>query len=187
MRDALRRELELLGAPRGKTLVLRNGVDLQLFHQHDRARERAALGLGANDKIALSVGHLIDRKGHDIAIRAVAANQDARLLIAGDGPDRKALEHLAQSLDCAGRVRFLGRISHEKLAPIYSAADALILASTREGWPNVLLEAMACGTRAVASDAGGISEVVATPEAGEIVRERAGEAFAAALARAFSQ
>lgn len=184
--DALRRDLEALGAPNGKTTVLRNGVDLALFRPHDRNAARAALGLAERDKVALSVGHLIDRKGHDVAIRAVAANAGARLLIAGDGPQKSALEALARSLGCADRVQFLGRIDHGALAPVYSAADTLILASTREGWPNVLLEAMACGARVVASDAGGIAEVVAAPEAGEVVTERTGEAFGAALARAFA-
>jgi glycosyltransferase involved in cell wall biosynthesis len=63
---------------------------------------------------------------------------------------------------------------------VYGAADALVLASTREGWPNVLLEAMACGTPVVAADVGGVREIVAEPVAGRVVESRDPGAFARA-------
>jgi glycosyltransferase involved in cell wall biosynthesis len=81
----------------------------------------------------------------------------------------------------ADRVRFLGRVAHEKLPEVYGAADALVLASEREGWPNVLLEAMACGTPVVATRVGGVPEIVQGRDAGALVGERTSEAIAAAL------
>lgn len=69
---------------------------------------------------------------------------------------------------------------HESLYEIYSAADALVLASSREGWPNVLLEAMACGTPVIATNVWGSGEVVGAPEAGIIVDERSSDALASA-------
>ena len=81
----------------------------------------------------------------------------------------------------ADRVRFLGRIKHEDLNRYYSAADVLVLASSREGWPNVLLEAMACGTPVVATGVGGVTEFVDHPDAGCIVHERTVSAISAAI------
>ncbi|MEK7265868.1 MAG: glycosyltransferase [Pseudomonadota bacterium] len=176
---ALKEDLVRIGAPAEKITVLRNGVDLSLFTPQGRDAARARMGL--KGKVVASVASLIERKGHDIVIRAVAALPDATLLIAGDGEERGRLQSLARNLGVEGRVRFLGECAHGDLAEIYAAADALALASSREGWPNVLLEAMACGTPAVASDAGGNREVIASPAAGRIATERTPEAFVAAL------
>ena len=73
------------------------------------------------------------------------------LLVAGDGPLRPTLAGLARELGVAGRVRFAGQVPHAALPELYGAADALVLASEREGWPNVLLEAIACGTPVIAA------------------------------------
>ena len=81
----------------------------------------------------------------------------------------------------ADRVSFLGRIEHEDLNRYYSAADVLVLASFREGWPNVLLEAMACGTPVVATAVGAVPDFVDHPHAGRVVRERSVLAIAAAV------
>lgn len=177
---ALKEELIRLGAPAEKISVLRNGVDLTLFRPRDRNAARAARGLGEGPVIA-SVGHLIDRKGHDVVIRALALMPNASLVIAGEGEMRRELERLAAGLGLGGRVRFLGAVPHADLCDIYSAADALALGSSREGWPNVLLEAMACGAPAVAAPIWGCGEVIAAPAAGRLAADRSPEAFAAAL------
>jgi glycosyltransferase involved in cell wall biosynthesis len=77
-------------------------------------------------------------------------------------------------------------LTQEDLREYYSSADALILASSREGWPNVLLESMACGTPVIASRVGGTPEVVAAPEAGVLMAERTPEALAEAARRLFA-
>lgn len=177
--DALRDELVRLGAPAEKITTLRNGVDLGRFRPLDREAIRRRLKL--NGPVIASVGSLIARKGHDIVLQAVADMREATLLIAGEGPDARALQSLARKLKIEDRVRFLGAVSHEDLAEVYNAADALALASTREGWPNVLLESLACGAPVVASDAGGVREVVCSSDAGRVVAARTPEAFAAAL------
>ncbi|HNR76893.1 MAG TPA: glycosyltransferase, partial [Parvularculaceae bacterium] len=140
---ALKDDLIAIGAPAEKIEVMRNGVDLEKFRPLDRAAIRKRMAL--NGRVIASVGALIDRKGHDIAIRAIAKLSDATLLIAGEGPERRRLEALAEAEGVADRVQFFGAVEHERLVDIYNAADALMLASSREGWPNVLLEAMACG------------------------------------------
>nr|WP_207140191.1 glycosyltransferase family 4 protein [Rhodovibrio salinarum] len=182
--DALRQDLAGLGVDPGRVQVLRNGVDLATFWRDaaGRARWRTELGLGEAPVVA-SVGHLIARKGHDLAIRALAGlAPDTHLLIAGTGPEETALRTLAGQLGVSDRVHFLGAVPHDQLRAVYSAADALVLASSREGWPNVLLESLACGTPVVATSVNGTPEVVRDPVAGRVVAERTPEALTGALA-----
>ena len=178
--QALKDALVDLDVDARKIEVLRNGVDLELFSPVGRANARQTLGLEPTAKIMLSVGYLIDRKGHDIAIRALCELDDVILLIAGDGEKRQFLEQVAVDAGVADRVRFLGSMPHERLRYYFSAADALVLASSREGWANVLLESMACGTPVIASNVWGTPEVVAEMAAGVLMDERTPAALAAA-------
>jgi glycosyltransferase involved in cell wall biosynthesis len=166
--QALKDRLVDLGTAPQRVTVLRNGVDLELFKPMDRDKARASLGL--TRRTLGSVGWLVERKGHHHAIRALGALPDTDLLIVGEGPERKALERLAAKEGVSERVRFLGQIDQKRLPEIYSAMDALVLASSREGWANVLLEAMACGTPVVASAVWGTPEVVAAPDAGVLMK-----------------
>jgi glycosyltransferase involved in cell wall biosynthesis len=168
---ALKNELVKLGADPEKITVLRNGVDLDLFYPEDRAVARQTLGTGTIFMLA-SVGNLIPTKGHELAIEALASLPDVQLFIAGRGAGEGELKALAARLGVAERVRFLGTLPQDRLRTLYSAANGLVLASVREGWPNVLLEAMACGTPVVVSRVGGTPEIVALPEAGVILEER---------------
>lgn len=165
-----------LGYPREQIRVLRNGVDTGLFRPVDGSRWRAKARPGQT--LIASIGLLIPRKGHDLLIRALPALPDVHLLIAGQGPDREMLQTLASDLGVADRVELLGALPHEDLPSLYSAADMLVLATSRKGWPNVLLEAMACGAPVVATNIGGIPEIITRPEAGLIVPERTPEALA---------
>jgi teichuronic acid biosynthesis glycosyltransferase TuaC len=178
---ALKDALVALGAPADKVTVLRNGVDLELFRPDDRQAARVRFGMRG---FALaSVGHLIERKGHGLVIGALPGLPDAQLYIAGSGPEEQALRGLAASLGVADRVHFLGSLPQDALRSLYNGADALVLASSREGWANVLLEAMACGTPVVASDVWGTPEVVAAPEAGMLMPSLDAEGVRAAVAR----
>lgn len=182
---ALKEALVALGIAPEKISVLRNGVDLEIFRPLDRTMARSKLGL--NGQILLSVGHLIERKGHDLVIRALALLPRHKLLICGAGPEDAGLRRLAKEIGVADRVRFLGPIAHDRLAEIYGAADALILASSREGWPNVLLEAMACGTPVIASNIWGNPEVVTRREAGILMTERSAAGVADAVRDLFAE
>lgn len=177
--EALRHVALGLGVPPQKVTVLRNGVDLRRFHVVDRQAARRALGV--DGKVLVCVGNLVPEKGHDLAVRALVELPDTTLLIAGEGGERGALEALARECGVASRVRFLGAIPQERLADVYGAADILVLGSTREGWPNVLLEAMACGTPVVAAPVGGCPEIVASDEAGRLLEARTPQAVAAAV------
>lgn len=173
---ALKDRLVELGAPHEKISVLRNGVDLDAFRQLDREAIRAEMGLAG--RVIASVGHLIERKGHHLVIDALAQLDNATLLIVGDGSERGFLEKRARDLKVADRTRFLGSLPHNELCRIYNAADVLALASSREGWPNVLLEAMACGTPCAATPIWGNGEVIRAPEAGRLTNDRSAEAIA---------
>lgn len=181
---ALRDPLVELGVPAERVTVLRNGVDLEFFRPLDREEQRRALGLSR--PTVLSIGNLVELKGHDLVIGAIARSPGVDLLIAGDGPEEPRLRALAAELGVADRVRFLGRRPQSELPGLYSAADVMILASSREGWANVLLESMACGTSVIASSVWGTPEVVASPDAGVLVADRTPEAFAAALQNALA-
>lgn len=165
---ALKDRLVALGAAPDQVTVLRNGVDTGLFRPPaDRAAARAALGI--TRPTLLSVGGLIPRKGHHLTIAALADLPDYDLLIAGEGPEHGRLAAQIAALGLGGRVRLLGPLAHADLPACYGAADAMVLASSREGWANVLLESMACGTPVVASNIPGNPEVVQTRAAGLIV------------------
>jgi len=181
--QALKDRLIELGLDNNHIHVLRNGVDLELFQPKDRQSCRNELRV--HGRLILSVGHLIPRKGHDLVIRALTLLPDMDLIIVGDGPERGKLERLAIELGVKDRVRFLGQIAHADLPDIYSAADMLVLASSREGWANVLLEAMACGTPVIASDVWGTKEVVKESAAGKLISDRTPEAIANAAQSLF--
>jgi glycosyltransferase involved in cell wall biosynthesis len=181
--DALQQPLLDLGIESTKITTLRNGVDLDLFRPLDRrdARRRWA----AEGPTVISVGWLIERKGHHLVVEALQSLPEVRLLIAGEGELRRSLERQIAAGDLSRRVHLLGQVAHEDLPSLYSAADALVLASSREGWANVLLEALGCGTAVVATDVWGTAEVVAAPEAGVLIKERSGPAVAAGLRTLF--
>jgi glycosyltransferase involved in cell wall biosynthesis len=171
--NALRDEVVALGVDPARVTSLRNGVDLELFRPVERA---------ANAQFTLlAVGHLVPVKGQELILKALLLLPGVRLVVAGDGPDRQMLEELARSLGVQDRVEFLGAVPQAALREHYGAADALVLASSREGWANVLLESMACGTPVVASRVYGTPEVVAAPEAGVLMRERTPQGVADAV------
>lgn len=155
-----------------KLHVMRNGVDLERFRPQPEAEARARLGLGGGPML-LSVGNLVPLKGHDLTIAAFARllpeHPDAQLVLVGGGPQRGQLEAQVRALGLQERVRFAGVVPNAELPAWYSAATLLVLASSREGWANVLLESMACGTPVVATRRGGSPEVVTSEAAGRLV------------------
>lgn len=174
--EALRAEIIDVGADPSRTLTLRNGVDLDLFYPVDRQAQRRKFGL--TGFTLLSVGNLVALKGHDLVIEALLQLPEAKLIIVGGGPERNNLEALARRLGVSERVTFAGTLIQADLRDYYNAADVLVLASSREGWANVLLESMACGTPVVASNVGGTPEVVASPDAGRLMAERTAKGVA---------
>ncbi|HEX7657501.1 MAG TPA: glycosyltransferase [Sphingomonas sp.] len=176
---AMRNDLMALGVAEDRILVHHTGVDLTAFAPADRTVGKAKLGV--QGPLVVSVGALIERKGHSLIIDALSDIAGATLLIAGDGPDRAKLEKQIARLGIGDRVRLLGSVPHAELPALMAAADVMALASASEGLANVWVEALACGTPIVITDVGGAREVVTEAAFGRIVDRTAG-AFAAAIA-----
>jgi glycosyltransferase involved in cell wall biosynthesis len=188
---ALAQAMRDLGAP--DVAVIPNGVDAARFHPMDRATVRRDLGLD-DRPVILSVGNLVSNKGMDRLLRATArASADAQspmaraiLVIVGRGPEEERLRRLTRELGLDARVRFEGVVPHEALAPWYAAADLFALATEREGWPNAVLESLACGTPVVATRVGGVPEILRNDRVG-FMAERDDESFARALESALGR
>jgi glycosyltransferase involved in cell wall biosynthesis len=163
-----------LGVPKEKISYIPNGVDAEKFYPIPKAQARRALGL-PNGRMMLSVGNLTPNKGFDLLIRSfavVAARpdySDLQLTIIGDGLIRDALKKLISDLRLEDRVCLTGTVPHEQLYLWYCAADLFCLLSKIEGWPNVILESLACGTPVVATSAGGIPEIIRSENVGLLV------------------
>jgi glycosyltransferase involved in cell wall biosynthesis len=177
--------------PERLALVL-TPIDTAAFRPLERAAACRAAGLDAGRRYLLFVGRLDDPvKRVSALVRAfaglAAAHPDADLLIGGDGPDGKGVRRLAAEL-APGRVHFLGWVTGaEALAPLYNAAECLVLPSRSEGFPAVVGEAMACGTPVLASRVGGVPELVVEGETGWLIPPGDDAALAAGLARVLAR
>lgn len=165
---AMRGDMAAVGIDPAKITVHYTGIDTARFHPGDRTTARAALGLDGADAI-LSVGALIPRKGQALVIEALPALPDVHYWLAGAGEAEGAYRALAARLGVENRVHFLGPVANADLPQLYRAADAVVMPSVSEGLANAWVEALACGTPIVISDAGGAAELVTSPVAGRIV------------------
>jgi glycosyltransferase involved in cell wall biosynthesis len=146
------------GAQRERVHIFANTIDVPEWEErqselaHRRPELRADLGAAADDVLLLSVARLGPEKGLDVLVRGVAAAGDPKLLlvIAGEGPQRRQIEALAQELGV--RLRLTGDLPADRIAEAYAAADAFVLLSTRETWGVVVNEAAASGLPLVLSD-----------------------------------
>lgn len=161
-----------LGVGEEKRSVVRNGVNLELFCLPDN-RSRLRKQLKIKLPMLVSVGYLNERKGQYLTLQAIKDIPGVHLYLLGDGPDKKKLKQLAIDLAISDRVHFIGVVSQPQLAKFYQAADLSVLASSREGWANVLLESMSCGTPVIATNIWGTPEVVQTETAGYLVERDA--------------
>lgn len=180
---ALADEVVLLGVAREKVSIVMNGVDAELFHPRDRAAARRELGLPERP-MALYVGNLKAEKGVLDLAAAWSQVSHGTLAIVGGGP---AKEQLAAVVAQYGdRVRLVGPQPLASIPTWMAACDVLTLPSHAEGTPNVVLEALACGRRVVATNVGGIPDLITSPTLGELVPATEPAALGAALARALS-
>jgi glycosyltransferase involved in cell wall biosynthesis len=165
------------GAKVSDVEVIGNGIDLEKIYTSNRTGARRQLGLAEDAEVIVSVGTLVERKGFHRVIACLPTlvrsfPKLCYLVVGGAGPEgdiSDRLRSLAADLGVSEHVRFLGALPPAELNVPLSAADVFVLASSYEGWANVLLEAMACGLPVVATDVGGNAEVVANPELGTIV------------------
>ena len=175
------------GIPGGKIRVIPNGIDLGRLppFELERHAARAAYSFDPDRRLVAQVGRLAPQKDYPTFLAAAAAlvarRADVDFLVVGAGEERPALEDRARRLGLEGRIRFLG-LRHDVPA-LLRAVDVLALTSTYEGFPNVVVEAMAAGAVAVATDVGGCRELVVPEQTGLLVSPRAPAAVAAAVER----
>ena len=184
--EALRKVALDLGAAPEQVTTLRNGVDLEHFHPGSKVAARRILGLDEGTRYVLCVGHLVERKGQHKLIRAFArefgkAPRPTELLLVGGG-DQEALRQVAREAAIDHLVRFVGPVSPRELPAWYQAADVQVLASSREGWANVVLEGLACGLPIIATRVWGTPEIINGCAAGLLV-DATEDGLAGGLAR----
>lgn len=170
---ALQDVMVSLAGPDHKSRVIGNGVDTSRFFPMPQDEARRKLNLPLDGPIAVAVGALIERKGYHLLIPAFARIREqfpnARLYILGEGESRGELEQMIRRLGLVDRVHLHGSCPNARLHYWYSAADVSCLVSSREGWPNVLLESLACGTPVVATGLWGTPEVITSADLGVMV------------------
>jgi len=155
-----------------KLIVLLNGVDQLIFNADKKPKDQ--------NRYLLAIGNLIPLKGHEYIIRALKEFAEEKLIIIGSGELESHLKALAKQLNISDRVTFLPHIPQNELAPYYAGAKYTIMMSSMEGMPNVILESLACGTPVIATNVGGIAEVV-TKDNGILLAQRTTESLTNAL------
>jgi len=149
------------------------------------SRDELRAELSLEGAVLAFAGRLGPQKALGVALEAVAAVPEVTLAVAGDGPDRLALERRARELGLDGRARFLGSVPRESVLRLFRAADASVLSSSWENFPHTVVEALAVGTPVIATAVGGVPEVVRDGENGLLVPPGDPEALAAAIRRFF--
>jgi glycosyltransferase involved in cell wall biosynthesis len=166
-----------------KVRVIPNGIDAEALRAPagDRVRVRAELGLRPDEFVWLAIGRLLPQKDYPTLLEAFAplARNPARLLIAGRGPLLDELQQQAQRLNIASQVVFLG--VRQDIASLLAAADGFALSSAWEGMPNVVMEALSAGTPVVATEVGGVPELVTAGKSGLLAPPRNPPALSQAM------
>ena len=164
-----------LGVAPARVRTILNGVDRAAFHLRPMEECRRRLGLAPDRKLIISVGALVEGKGHHELVRIMAGlsppNAVDLCIIGGPGPggdERRRLHRMISDLGLTN-VRLIGKVAHGELGDWYGAADLFCLATRSEGCPNVVLEALACGTPIVSTDVGAIRDLVVDGENGFVI------------------
>jgi len=182
--DSLRQLALSWGVPADKLTLLANPVAAPAeLAEREELRRRHRL----DGPSLVFAGRLVPQKSIDVALEAVCRNDDVSLVVAGEGPERTALERHARSLGLNGRARFLGAQPRQTVFELLKAADAAVLSSSWENFPHVVVEALSVGTPVLATDAGGVTEVVRDGWNGLVVPTANAEALGNAIRRYFDQ
>lgn len=184
-----------LGASPEKIKIIPNGINTDIFYPRSRSRARELLGIEKNATIILSVGGLVKRKGFHRIIRHLPQLRNGIdnlqfLLVGGgsvEGDYSSELQALVKELQLEGVVRFEGLQPPESLPDYYAASDLFVLATANEGWPNVIVESLACGIPVVATNVGGIKEIMAHDYLGYTVPFGDAQALYAMMKKALEQ
>ena len=149
-------DLVLHGLPEERVRVVPNAVPVPVLPS--RAAARLSLGLAGDEQVALCVARLVPPKRQDLLVGAWARRRSGTLLVVGDGPERERLDRLVGRLGLRDRVRLLG--TRSDVPALLAASDVAVVASDREGLSMAALESLAAGVPLVASNVGGLGELV---------------------------
>ena len=178
------------GADPGKVHTVVNGFNTSVFGPRDQSVARKALGVGADEQVVVYVGRFVEAKGMNELVAAARqlaqSNPRFRLALVGDGVMRAELQASLHAHGLASLTYLPGGLAPEAVAQWICASDVLTLPSWSEGYPNVVVEALACGRPVVATDVGGTNEIV-TPDNGILIRPKDSAALGSALAGALAR
>ncbi|WP_455283523.1 glycosyltransferase [Cupriavidus necator] len=174
-----------------RIVVMPNGIDTDRFRPDPTLRQatRKALGIDPGTRLVVNIGRLAPEKAHPLLIEAFAgmvripAHADTRLLVAGEGPMRGALETAIRQYDAAAFITLAG--NRRDIPALLNAADLFVLSSDVEGMPLAVGEALACGCAVVATDAAGVAELLG--DAGTIVPRGNADALTKAMSDALAR
>lgn len=179
-----------MGASQQRSRTIVNGCDLTVFHARDRQEARRELGVDPGAEAVVYIGRMDLKKGLSELVEAAASLHSARpnlkVYLVGEGPDRSIIKSAIDARDAAGYIRALPACDFDKVAMWMAAADLVTLPSYMEGCPNVVLEAQACGRPVVATNVGGIPEIMSTAS-GCLVPPRDAAALAEAIGSVLDQ
>ncbi len=189
--EAMRRSaIDEYGARPDRVHTIVNGFNTGIFGPADQAQARQRCGVAASEQLVVYVGRFVEEKGLrelvTAAQRLASRNERFRLVLIGDGVMKAQLMTLVGAADLKGKVYLPGGLPPEKVAQWISASDVLTLPSWSEGYPNVVVEAVACGRPVVATDVGGTNEIL-NNDNGILIAPRDPAALESALERALAR
>jgi glycosyltransferase involved in cell wall biosynthesis len=180
-----------LGISSNKLRVIYNGYDEQIFRHTPQQEARKKLGLPLEKKILLSVGNLVNIKGHSFLIDAMSfvlkKRSDVILIIVGSGPLKAKLRKTINRLGLNKKILLAGSKPHEEIPMWMNASDFFVLSSLGEGFPTVIPEAMACGKPIIATRVGGVPEAIFHQDLGILVSPRNSKDLASAILEALDK
>jgi teichuronic acid biosynthesis glycosyltransferase TuaC len=188
--EHLRQRAIQMGISPSKVRTIRNGCNPEVFHLRDRSAARAQLAIDDKAEIILFVGRLDTAKGIEELLEAFASlasrRPNLRLAFVGDGPGGEHLHSKSKHLALEDRITLNGACSSQKVAQWLAAANVLALPSYNEGYPNVVIEALSCGRPVIATNVGGILELV-NEESGILIAPKDSRALATAIEKAMDR
>ncbi len=163
--EALRQNIISMGIPEDRVIAHHNGVNGDQFTIKDLYEVRSRLGLPHDRRLICYVGNFKPEKGVDVLVEAMGnlkqeSQKDIELVMVGGGPMEDSLKNRARQLGIENRIHFVGRKLHNQIPDWIAACDVFCLPSRREGCPNVVLEGLASGRPVVASNVGGVPELI---------------------------
>jgi teichuronic acid biosynthesis glycosyltransferase TuaC len=188
--EAMRRfTISEFGAQASKVHTIVNGFNTGIFHPQDQGAARQALGIAPDEQLIIYVGRFVEAKGLKELMTAFAhmaqLNPRARLALIGNGVMQEQLLQLVAQLGLTERVRFPGGLQPQQVAQWIAASNVLTLPSWSEGYPNVVVEGVACGRPVVATDVGGTREILNATN-GILIPPKDPQALGQALSQALS-